>query len=275
MSLQYSDNEYIKLYRRLISWEWYTDINTKVLFIHCLLRANWKPGSWKGIHYERGQFITSLKTLSAESGLSMRQTRTALNHLIETGELTSERQTHGNVQGRIITVINYDLYQSSDKPLTNETSEERQSSDNQTTSDRQATDNRIRNIKNIKEDKEVKKDIYTSDIAEVLDYLNSRTGKKFTGKSKAHRQHIVARLKEGFTVEDFKKVIDNKVAAWGHSEKMAPYLRPETLFSSKFETYLNDVETERQKQKREEREIHEQQLKAIRMASDFDVGFLQ
>ena len=107
----------------------------------------------------------------------------------------------------------------------------------------------------------------------MLDYLNSRTGKKFTGKSKAHRQHIVARLKEGFTVEDFKTVIDNKVAAWGHSEKMAPYLRPETLFSSKFETYLNDVETERQKARREDHEADEKQREAIRRAGTVEIGY--
>ncbi len=111
MAIQYSDAEFILLFRKLINWEWYTDVNTKVLFIHCLLRANWKPGSWKGISYNRGQFITSLNTLAVETGLSVKMVRTALSHLIMTGEVTSEGQGKGKAQYRIITVVNYDSYQ--------------------------------------------------------------------------------------------------------------------------------------------------------------------
>ena len=70
-------------------------------------------------------------------------------------------------------------------------------------------------------------------------------------------------------------MIDNKVAAWGHSEKMSVYLRPETLFGTKFETYLNDTETECQKARREDHELHEKQVAAIRAAADFDVAFLK
>ena len=111
MAMQYSDGEFIKLYRKLINWEWYQDVNTKALFIHCLLRANWKPGNWKGIHYERGQFITSLNTLAAETGLSFSQVRTALRNLIKTGEVTSSSQG----RNRIITIHLYDSYQGDDK----------------------------------------------------------------------------------------------------------------------------------------------------------------
>lgn len=117
MAWNYSPKEFIKVYRKLIEWEWYTDTNTKSLFIHCLLRANWKPGSWKGIHYNAGEFITSLPSLSAETGLSIQQVRTSLNRLFSTGELTC--RTTDNVTGkkltrnRIITVNNWDSYQES------------------------------------------------------------------------------------------------------------------------------------------------------------------
>lgn len=108
---------------------------------------------------------------------------------------------------------------------------------------------------------ETKKDTNSDKIREILDYLNQKTGKKYTGKSQAHKNLIIARLREGFTVDDFKKVIENKVNAWGHDEKMKQYLRPETLFCGKFETYLNDVEDYRQRQKREDAEINERQRK--------------
>lgn len=102
---------------------------------------------------------------------------------------------------------------------------------------------------------------YSNEIKEIIDYLNLKTNKNYTGKTKAHRDHIIARLKDGFSVEDFKKVIDNQVNAWGADEKMKTYIRPETLFCGKFETYLNNVEDEKQKRKREDAEINERQRK--------------
>lgn len=74
--------------------------------------------------------------------------------------------------------------------------------------------------------------------AEVVDYLNQRANTAFKDKSKDTRTHIKARFDEGFTLEDFKTVIDKKVSEWKGTD-MAKYLRPATLFGSKFESYLN------------------------------------
>lgn len=78
------------------------------------------------------------------------------------------------------------------------------------------------------------KEIYIT----VIDYLNSKTGQQFRSTSKATQQHINARLAEGFTVEDFKRVVDNMCIDWTNTE-WEKYLRPSTLFGSKFENYLN------------------------------------
>lgn len=75
---------------------------------------------------------------------------------------------------------------------------------------------------------------------EILDYLNSKTGTRYRSSSKATQRLIKARSNEGFEVEDFKRVIDNKVASWGKDPKMSQYLRPTTLFGPKFEAYLNE-----------------------------------
>ena len=112
MAWTYTDTEYVKLYRKFIGWEWYQDVNTKVLFLHCLLRANWKPGRWQGIEYKAGQFITSLRMLSKETGLTVDQVRTAIKHLKATGEITDFSQANF----RIITVKNWHLYQTDTKP---------------------------------------------------------------------------------------------------------------------------------------------------------------
>ena len=69
--------------------------------------------------------------------------------------------------------------------------------------------------------------------------MNEKAGTNYKATSKATQRLINARLKEGFTVDQFKEVIDKKVADWGKDEKMSQYLRPETLFGTKFESYLN------------------------------------
>ncbi len=80
--------------------------------------------------------------------------------------------------------------------------------------------------------------------AEIIDYLNQRIGANYKYTSAKSRTPIHARFKEGFTIEDFKVVIDKKVNEW-YGTDMAKYLRPETLFGTKFEGYLNQPVTER------------------------------
>ena len=80
----------------------------------------------------------------------------------------------------------------------------------------------------------------SSQIAEIVDYLNSSTGSRYKPTTAKTKSCINARFNEGFTVDDFKLVIDKKVSSWMGDEKMAKYLRPETLFGNKFEGYLNE-----------------------------------
>lgn len=81
-------------------------------------------------------------------------------------------------------------------------------------------------------------DARASQIAEIIGYLNQKAGTRYK-IAKSTRRHINARLDEGFTVDDFKIVIDKKVKEWLNNPEMAKYLRPETLFGTKFEGYLN------------------------------------
>ena len=75
---------------------------------------------------------------------------------------------------------------------------------------------------------------------EIIDYLNHKTGAHYKPSSKANQKLIKARIKEGYTVQDFKTVVDNKAYEWQQSPKMWKYMRPSTLFSaSKFDDYLN------------------------------------
>ena len=73
---------------------------------------------------------------------------------------------------------------------------------------------------------------------ETVDYLNEKAGTKYKSNSKNTTKHIKARLNDGYTLEDFKTVIDKKCSEWINTD-MEKYLCPETLFGSKFEKYLN------------------------------------
>lgn len=101
-------NGHIKLHRGMLEWGWYTDLPTCKLWLHVLLRANYKACEWQGIEIPRGAFATSYAALSAESGLTVKQVRTALGKLKKTGEITVETNRHYT----IVTVAKYDEYQS-------------------------------------------------------------------------------------------------------------------------------------------------------------------
>lgn len=134
---------YIKLYRQFIKWEWYTDIPTRILFEHCLLKANHKAERWRGLTIEAGQFITSLNHLAQETGLTIRQVRTAIKKLKTTQELTQS----GQAKYSIITIKNWAKYQSSD------TVSDKQMTNKRQTDDKQMTTNK--NEKNEKNEKNI------------------------------------------------------------------------------------------------------------------------
>ena len=81
---------------------------------------------------------------------------------------------------------------------------------------------------------------------DIISYLNEKAGTKYKPSSAKSREKIDARLNDGFTLEDFKTVIDKKCAEWIGTE-WEKFLRPETLFGTKFESYLNAKITKKQK----------------------------
>lgn len=82
-------------------------------------------------------------------------------------------------------------------------------------------------------------------IVQVISYLNEKAGTKYRATTAKTKSMINARFSEGFSVDDFKAVIDKKCSEWIGDEKMERYLRPETLFGTKFEGYLNAKTTGR------------------------------
>lgn len=79
-------------------------------------------------------------------------------------------------------------------------------------------------------------------IKEIINYLNLKTNSNYSYSSDKNQRLIKARINEGYTIEDFKIVIDKKYAEWKGTE-FEKFLRPETLFSNKFEGYLNQKQS--------------------------------
>ena len=92
--------------------------------------------------------------------------------------------------------------------------------------------------KDKEEDKDLEREekLYTP----IISYLNEKAGTNFKPNSRKSREKIDSRVNEGYTLEDFKTVIDKKCADWLTDAKMCKFLRPETLFGPKFEGYLNE-----------------------------------
>lgn len=123
------DEGYIKINRRLTSWEWYQDANTARVFIHCLIMANWKDGRFRGAEVPRGSFVTGRKKLAEELKMSEQSVRTALNHLKSTNEITIKTTPKYS----IITVVKYNEYQSDNRQIN------QQLTNNQPTTNQQLT----------------------------------------------------------------------------------------------------------------------------------------
>lgn len=106
---------------------------------------------WQGRVIQRGQLVTSYTSLAESLGFTVQQVRTAINKLKSTGEITSESTNKFTV----ITVVNWEIYQSCDTDATYDTTQyatnEQQTSNNQTTNNQQHR----KNVKNVKEEKNI------------------------------------------------------------------------------------------------------------------------
>ena len=181
---------YVSIYRDIMKWEWYKDTTVKSIFLHLILRANHIEASFMGQIIKRGQLITSQERLAEELGLSRQQVRTALNKLEKTQEITKLQAN----KGTIITVNNYDLYQSNDNRTTNlptnyqpgyskkstkvrgedkSTSNKVQLSNNQDFKNTKSKNKRLLNDNQPSESKKTTINNNNKDIKDIHEFLNS------------------------------------------------------------------------------------------------------
>lgn len=235
---------WIKLHRCLFKkpiWKLST-AEQKAVLITLLGMANHKQKEWEWNGHkfkcEPGQFITSIESIceACGKGISKQNVRTALARFEKFEFLTNQSTKYG----RLITIINWGIYQG-DTEIPNIVANKDLTKGSQSTN-KGLTPNK--NDKNDKNDKKVyivgEETLTFSEVCKgIVEYLNIKAGTKYKPSIQKTRDSIQARLNDGFTVDDFKVVIDNKVNEWKNDKVMCKYLRPETLFSNKFEGYLN------------------------------------
>jgi hypothetical protein len=149
------DGGYVKIYRKIKKWEWYKDGNTLRVFLHLLLSANYAPSKYKGHDVGVGSLVTGISAIGRELGISFQQTRTALEHLKSTGEITIKPTNKFS----IISLTHFADYQNAEAEDNKQNN--KQLTNNQQTTNKQLTTSKeykeYKNIRNIKE-KEINKE---------------------------------------------------------------------------------------------------------------------
>lgn len=153
---------FIKLFRSLLDWERYDDINVTRLFIHLLLKANYKDSKWRWIEIKRWENLTTLENLSKETWLSVQNIRTAINKLKSTHEITYKPTKSFS----IIKLNNFDKYQDINIQVT----------------DKQHTTNIQLTYKEERKERKEEKEIYYNNNSEIKisENLENETEKNYS-----------------------------------------------------------------------------------------------
>lgn len=248
-------NGWIKLYRQLQDCPiWYGERFSKgQAWVDLLMLANHSDKkimfNRDFITVQRGQYLTSMVKLS-EKWKWNRKTVSSFLKLLENDNMITKVTDNTKT---LITIVNYGIYQSENEivgqPITQpngqlngqpSTQPIGQQLDSQTDNplDTNKNDKNIKNEEEREESKNEKKDTHLSERKQIIEYLNQKLGTRYRHGSDINKKYINTRLNEGYTVDDFYEVIDKKCSEWQGTER-EKYLRPETLFGNKFESYLN------------------------------------
>ena len=161
-------------------------------------------------------------------------TRSGLDELEEHGYLSRTRER--NEKGQVKSAI-WILHEHPKKPVQEKPVSENPNQGNPTLLNTNSTKH-LPNKTRTKDIGQVEPD--NIPYKEIIAYLNKKTGRDYKPAAAKNKKPIHARWQEGYRLQDFKKVIDNKCFSWGNDPKMSQYLRPETIFGPKFDGYLNE-----------------------------------
>jgi len=212
---------WVKLHRCLMEKSIFDNPKLLKVFMWCLFKATHKErrtyiGNQK-IELKPGEFITGRFAASEELNMNGSTVWRYL-HTLQDNETI---EVKSNNKYTIINVVNWANYQFDDRE------DEQQMNNKRTSNEHQMnTNNNVNNGNKIP-------------YVEIVNYLNERAGKNYLSTTKKTKELINARWAEGFRLDDFKAVIEGRSKLWKDDPEMNEYLRPITLFGTKFESYLN------------------------------------
>lgn len=204
--------DYIKLSRKITEWEWYSDINVSRLFIHLLISVNWKDGRFQGVEIPRGSVATSYNSLASQTGLSVMQVRTAIKKLNLTGEITVKQHPKFSV----ITVNNYNTYQSDNKVNNTDVAQEQHRCNTDlTTIEEGKKERREEDIYSFSNEKPKELPSEEQIFTTIRELYNSvcRSYPRLVKISDKRKKAIRARLRTGYTLEDFQTLFEKAEAS--------------------------------------------------------------
>jgi hypothetical protein len=210
---------FLKLHRKIVDWEWYSDIKVKSLYIDLLLHANIEDKKWQGKVIKKGQQITSIEHLSIRNGMSKQEVRTALDKLVKSGNIN--KQTTNKYT--LITIDKYDIFNSLQQ-------KEQQTTNNQITNEQQ-TNNKpsttTKEFKEFKNDKNNNKHATGSQIS----YLKNlgATSKELENIDFYKASELIEKLSKLTPDEKADRNFLNRM----ESAKIKPYDPNEDIFARK------------------------------------------
>jgi hypothetical protein len=186
---------YIKTWRKIEDWGWYTDSKMVHLLIHFILKANYKDSFFRGIKIKRGQLVSGTLSLSKNTGIARQSIRTCIERLKSTNDI----KVQSTNKFSIITVCNYDTYQSDEEKINQHknNSSNQQLTNNQPTTNQQLTTSK--ELKALKEGKE---------------------RKAFNKSNPSHRARVIKKGGAETTLEMHPKIV-----AWGFEESWNDFLK--------------------------------------------------
>lgn len=206
---------WVKLHRAFLDWEWYDDLNVRILFIHLLLTVNFEDKKWKGRLVKKGSRITGRIQLAKECCMSEQNVRTAIKKLESTNDLTIEK----NALGTMFTVVNWNKYQDVNQSTNQQTNHE-STSYQPDTNHESTTTKEVNNLKNKESNNSIeKKEIFNfrkylidfgfeNDL--IDDWLKVRKTKKATNTQTAFNSFIKEVEKSNKDINEILKICIEK-----------------------------------------------------------------
>ena len=166
---------FVKIHRKITSWEWYADTNTFRVFLHLLLKANYKTTSYKGHTINKGSVVVGYPSLADNLNLTIQNVRTVIKRLKSTGEITVKV----TAKFSIVILINYGLYHDDGEPTN---SQSNSLANSQLTVNQQSTNSQLTTSKEVKKEKKQ----YSVEFEEFWKLYPKKGG----SKKNAHRIYL-------------------------------------------------------------------------------------